>query len=133
MSLKSCAAVPTISRFGIDEFFFHDMIEECGGFDDYEAIDYFEREDEDAAQIFTDIKDIIDNESTPFYSIEDFAKSLITYGLNDDRIYYCYDHAYVDLYDNIDVAGESRGSCESFSDEEWIEILESIDDHVLEV
>ena len=35
------------------------------------------------------------------------------------------------LYNKIDEIGEERGSCEDLSDDEWIEIFQNIDEHIV--
>ena len=38
---------------------------------------------------------------------------------------------FIDLHDNIADTGEERGRYDNMSDEEWIELLENIDEHIV--
>jgi len=51
--------------------------------------------------------------------------------LDSDCLYYEWEGEYIELHDNIADTGEERGYFDSMSDEEWIELLENIDKHIV--
>ena len=46
-------------------------------------------------------------------------------------MYYEWEGEYIDLHVNICETGKSRGSYDSMDDNEWIELLENIDEHIV--
>lgn len=61
--------------------------------------------------------------------MEDFVLAVRCYGLDKDRLYYEWEGEWIDFYDNILDTGESRGNYENLSDEEWLAVLENIDNY----
>jgi hypothetical protein len=115
-----------------DEDFFRELIDDCGEFDEDYVEEYFEEnDDEDSLKIYRKIKKKISGGKTPFKSVNDFASALGRYGLDSDCLYYEWEGEYIDLHDNIADTGEERGYFDSMSDEEWIELLENIDKHIV--
>ena len=123
-----------MKTMGFDETFFSGLIEDYCDFDEEYVEEYFEEnDDEDSLKIYSKIKKKISSGKTPFETVNDFANALFRYGLDSDCLYYEWEGEFIDLHDNIAETGESRGRYDSMSDEEWIEILESIDSHIVKV
>lgn len=121
-----------MDELGFDEYFFKEIIDDYGEFDDEYVLEYFEdNEDEESAKIYRKMKKKIESGKTPFATIEDFASAVGRYGLESDCLYYQWEGEYIDLHDNICETGESRGSYDSMDDNEWIELLENIDEHIV--
>ena len=121
-----------MDELGFDEYFFKEIIDDYGEFDDEYVLEYFEdNEDEESAKIYRKMKKRIESGKTPFATIEDFASAVGRYGLESDCLYYQWEGEYIDLHDNICETGESRGSYDSMDDNEWIELLENIDEHIV--
>ena len=121
-----------MDELGFDEYFFKEIIDDYGEFDDEYVLEYFEdNEDEESAKIYRKMKKRIESGKTPFATIEDFASAVGRYGLESDCLYYEWEGEYIDLHDNICETGESRGSYDSMDDNEWIELLENIDEHIV--
>ena len=121
-----------MNELGFDEYFFKEIIDDYGEFDDEYVLEYFEdNEDEESAKIYRKMKKRIESGKTPFATIEDFASAVGRYGLENDCLYYEWEGEYIDLHDNICETGESRGSYDSMDDNEWIELLENIDEHIV--
>ena len=121
-----------MNELGFDEYFFKEIIDDYGEFDDEYVLEYFEdNEDEESAKIYRKMKKKIESGKTPFATIEDFASAVGRYGLESDCLYYEWEGEYIDLHDNICETGESRGSYDSMDDNEWIELLENIDEHIV--
>ena len=121
-----------MDELGFDEYFFKEIIDDYGEFDDEYVLEYFEdNEDEESAKIYRKMKKKIDGGKTPFASIDDFASAVGRYGLDSNCLYYEWEGEYIDLHDNICETGESRGSYDSMDDGEWIELLENIDEHIV--
>lgn len=121
-----------MNELGFDEYFFKEIIDDYGEFDDEYVLEYFEdNEDEESAKIYRKMKKRIESGKTPFATIEDFASAVGRYGLESDSLYYEWEGEYIDLHDNICETGESRGSYDSMDDNEWIELLENIDEHIV--
>ena len=115
-----------------DEDFFRELIDDCGEFDEEYVEEYFEdNEDEDSLKIYRKIKRKINSGKTPFESVNDFASALMRYGLDENCLYYEWEGEFIDLHDNIAETGEERGSYDSMSDEEWVNLLVNIDDHIV--
>ncbi len=121
-----------MDELGFDEYFFKEIIDDYGEFDDEYVLEYFEdNEDEESAKIYRKMKKRIESGKTPFATIEDFASAVGRYGLESDCLYYQWEGEYIDLHDNICETGESRGSYDSMDDNEWIELLQNIDEHIV--
>ena len=121
-----------MDELGFDEYFFKEIIDDYGEFDDEYVLEYFEdNEDEESAKIYRKMKKRIESGKTPFATIEDFASVVGRYGLESDCLYYQWEGEYIDLHDNICETGESRGSYDSMDDNEWIELLQNIDEHIV--
>ena len=121
-----------MNELGFDEYFFKEIIDDYGEFDDEYVLEYFEdNEDEESAKIYRKMKKRIESGKTPFATIEDFASAVGRYGLESDCLYYEWEGEYIDLHDNICETGESRGSYDSMDDNEWIELLQNIDEHIV--
>ncbi len=121
-----------MDELGFDEYFFKEIIDDYGEFDDEYVLEYFEdNEDEESAKIYRRMKKKIESGKTPFATIDDFASAVGRYGLESDCLYYEWEGEYIDLYDNICETGESRGSYDSMDDGEWIALLENIDEHIV--
>jgi hypothetical protein len=121
-----------MKKYDIDEYFFSELIDDCGEFDDEYVLEYYEdNEDEESARIYRKIKKEIESGKTPFGTIDDFVSALGRYGLESNCLYYEWEGEYIDLHDNICDTGEERGTYDSMSDEEWIELLENIDKHIV--
>ena len=121
-----------MKKYDIDEYFFSELIDDCGEFDDEYVLEYFEdNEDEESAKIYRKMKKQIESGKTPFETIDDFVSALGRYGLESNCLYYEWVGEYIDLHDNICDTGEARGSYDSMSNEEWVTLLENIDDHIV--
>ena len=121
-----------MEELGFDEEFFKGLIEDYLEFDDEFALEYFEEnDDEQSAEIYSKIKERIESGETPFETIDDFVKALGMYGLDDGGLYYQWEDAYIDLYDNVVDTGDVRGSYDYINDDEWIKILENIDAYIV--
>lgn len=121
-----------MESMGFDENFFRELIDDCGEFDEEYVEDYFEEnDDEDSLQIYRKIKKKIKSGKTPFASVNDFASALCRYGLDGNCLYYEWEGEYIDLHDNIAETGEERGRFDNMSSEEWVELLENIDQHIV--
>lgn len=121
-----------MDELGFDEYFFKDIIDDYGEFDDEYVLEYFEdNEDEDSAKIYRKMKKKIDGGKTPFASMDDFANAVGRYGLDSNCLYYEWEGEYIDLHDNICETGECRGSYDSLDDDGWIKLLENIDEHIV--
>ena len=121
-----------MKKYDIDEYFFSELIDDCGEFDDEYVLKYFEdNEDEESAKIYRKMKKQIESGKTPFETIDDFVSALGRYGLESNCLYYEWEGEYIDLHDNICDTGEARGSYDSMSNEEWVTLLENIDDHIV--
>ena len=121
-----------MKKYDIDEYFFSELIDDCGEFDDEYVLEYFEdNEDEESAKIYRKMKKQIESGKTPFETIDDYVSALGRYGLESNCLYYEWEGEYIDLHDNICDTGEARGSYDSMSNEEWVTLLENIDDHIV--
>ena len=121
-----------MKKYDIDEYFFSELIDDCGEFDDEYVLEYFEdNEDEESAKIYRKMKKQIESGKTPFETIDDFVSALGRYGLESNCLYYEWEGEYIDLHDNICDTGEARGSYDSMSNEEWVTLLENIYDHIV--
>ena len=121
-----------MKKLDVDEYFFSELIDDCGEFDDEYVLEFFEdNEDEDSAQTYLKIKKEIECGKTPFAEIDDFVSALGRYGLEPDCLYYEWEGEYIDLYENICDTGEERGSYDRISGEKWIDILENIDEYIV--
>lgn len=121
-----------MEKYDIDEYFFSELIDDCGEFDDEYVLEYYEdNEDEESSKIYRKMKKEIESGKTPFETIDDFVSALGRYGLESDCLYYEWEGEYIDLYDNICDTGEERGTYDSMSDEDWIDLLENIDKHIV--
>ena len=121
-----------MKKYDIDEYFFSELIDDCGEFDDEYVLEYFEdNEDVESAKIYRKMKKQIESGKTPFETIDDFVSALGRYGLESNCLYYEWEGEYIDLHDNICHTGEARGSYDSMSNEEWVTLLENIDDHIV--
>ena len=121
-----------MKKYDIDEYFFSELIDDCGEFDDEYVLEYFEdNEDDESAKIYLKMKKQIESGKTPFETIDDFVSALGRYGLESNCLYYEWEGEYIDLHDNICDTGEARGSYDSMSNEEWVTLLENIDDHIV--
>lgn len=63
--------------------------------------------------------------------LDDFVNALTRYGLNNGVLYYEWEGEHIDLHDNICDTGEERGYYDSLSDDDWIDLLENIDEHIV--
>ena len=121
-----------MESYGFDMYFFSDIMWEVGYYDHEDFVEHYkENEDRESLTIYRKIKRRIDGGKTPFGDVEDFIETLKRYDFEEGHLYYEWEGEYIDLHDNICDAGESRGTYESMSDEEWIELLEHIDDHIV--
>lgn len=121
-----------MEKLGFDEYFFSDFLSDYDYFDEENILEYYEdNEDKESKKIYKKLKKEIESGKTPFDSMDDFVYALRKYGLESDGVYYEWEGEYIDLYDNIRDVGGPRGTYESMSDEEWIELLEHIDDHIV--
>ena len=121
-----------MEKLGFDESFFLDMIDCYGEFDEDCVEEYFEdNEDEESLEIYRKIRKKIDSGNTPFESVDAFASALGRYGLDSDSLYYEWEGEYLDLYESIAQSGEPRGCYDIMSDDEWVKLLEHIDDHIV--
>ena len=124
--------ISMMESLGFEETFFYDLTEDYGDFDEEYVEEYFEEtEDEDSLKIYRKIKKMIDKGTTPFECVNDFADALSRYGLDRNCLYYEWEGEFIDLHDNICETGESRGSYDRISDEEWVGILENIDKYII--
>ena len=121
-----------MEELDFDEYFFDDMIDACGEFDEESALEYFEEENEEAFEIYKQIQEMVNAGKTIFENMEAFADVLRRYGLNCNELYYEWEGEWIPFYDNICETGESRGYYDNLSDEDWIEILENIREHKVE-
>ena len=121
-----------MESLGFDEQFFFDVFATYDEFDEEYAVEYFEEnEDEDLLEIYRKIKKKIDSGKTPFASVNDFASALTRYGLDNNCLYYEWEGEFIDLHENIADTGEARGYFDRMSDEEWVKLLEDIDNHIV--
>ena len=121
-----------MQTMGFDETFFSSLIEDYCEFDEEYVEEYFEEnDDEDSLKIYSKIKKKLNSGKTPFKTVNDFANALVRYGLDSNCLYYEWEGEFIDLHDNIAETGDSRGSCDNMSNEEWIELLENIDKHIV--
>lgn len=121
-----------MDEWHFDETFFDDILECYGEFHPDYALEYFEEnEDEEAIAILKELEYKINSKKAPFESIEAFVSALRRIDLEPDELYYEWEDIFVHFYNNIWECGEDRGTYEDLTVEEWIEILENIDDHVV--
>lgn len=121
-----------MEKLGFDETFFSGLIEEYCEFDEDYVEEYFDdNEDEDSLKIYNKIKKQVESGKTPFETVNDFANALVRYGLENTCLYYEWEGEYIDLHDNISETGESRGYYDNMNIDEWINLLENIDDHIV--
>ena len=119
-----------MQKLDFDEGFFYDMIEEIWEFSDEGALEYFEdMEDEESAAIYRKMKKQVEGGKTPFETMDDFVSALGRYGLERGHLYYLWESEYIELYENICDTGLPRGNFEDFSTEDWIKILENLDNY----
>ena len=119
-----------MKKYGFDECFFDGYWDEF--FNDYyedDAKDYFENASEKEAEIFKRLCEAVDSNQTPYSSMEDLAKALKRFGLEEDVLYYEWEGCWIDFYENIVDTGEARGYYSDYTDEEWIEILQHIEEY----
>ena len=128
---ESACLKQMMEELGFEEDFFAEMIDDCGDFYDDDAEEYFEENDEDALKIYRKIKKKVESGKTPFADIEDFVKALTRIDFEPDCLYYEWEGEFIDLHDNISDVGEERGTYDSLSDDEWIEIFQNIDEHIV--
>ena len=124
---------------GFDDDFFEGVIEYCmGEFDADEADEYFaelaeEGEDvADKADIYYTVKELVEDEDSPFDSMEAFVSALSRRDLCYGALYYEFEGEYYDLYENILFYGEERGEYDFLTPTEWLALLERIDEHIVE-
>jgi hypothetical protein len=120
-----------MEKIGFDEFFFDEMIEDCFGFDEEEALGYFEENDEDALDVYEEMRAWVNGGKTVFDSMDDFVNALRRIDLDEDVVYCEWEGDFIDLYENINETGEVRGTYEDASISEWIEVLENLDKHMV--
>lgn len=120
-----------MNKLDFDEYFFDEVLEEIGEFDEEAIVEYFEENDEDSLEIYEKMARKIEAGKTPFESMDDFVNALKRYGLCCGVLYYEWEGDYVDLHENIEEIGEEPGYYDSLSKEEWISILEDIDNHIV--
>ena len=116
--------------FEFDEDFFSEIMYDLYDFDEDEILELFE-DDEDSLDIFKKIVKRFNKGNSPYNNLEELVYGIMRHGLNHDILYYEWEGDFIELYDNIFDTGEGRGHYESMSDEEWINILENIDDHIV--
>lgn len=129
-----------MQNIGFDEGFFLDMIDTCGEFDDECAEEYFEELDEEAdedepsqLEIYRKIKECVEDEGSPFESIDDFVSALDMFGITEGDLWYFFEGEYFHLGENINLYGECRGYYDAMSPDEWISVLENIDEHIIDL
>lgn len=127
-SVEEDAYLTTImEKYGFDEYFFNDYLDDCFEYDEDSALEYFEENDEDSLKIFKKMLKEVESGKTPFDSMEDFVSAVRRYGLDSGWLYYEWEGEWIDFYDNIAETGEARGYYDNLSDERWLEILENLD------
>lgn len=121
-----------MEEIGFELDFFGDLINDCGEFDDEYALEYFEdNEDDESAKIYRKMKRYVKNGKTPFATVNDFVSALGRYELDENTLYYEWEGEFIEFHDNISWTGEPRGSYDSLSNSQWIEILTNIDKHIV--
>ena len=114
------------------ESFFDDVINYYGELQLDYAFEYFEEnDDEDALEILKKIEHALLSKKTPFESIEELASALRRIDLETNELYYEWEDVFIHFYNNIWECGEKSGTYEDLTQEEWIEILENIDKHIV--
>ena len=123
-----------MNELEFDTDFFEEFFSYGEEFSDEGVLEFFEdNEDKDSLKIYRKIKKAINSGKTPFDSIDSFVDALMKYELHSDRLYYEWEGVYIDFFENILDTGEPIGTYDDLEDDEWIEILESIDDHIVRV
>ena len=121
-----------MDELGFDDYFFDDLFMYLDEFNDNEIVEFFkEGEDEEAYELCQQIAEEIKSDESPFASFEDFVKKQRLRHLEHGKLYYEWEGDYIEFFDNICDTGEARGYYEKLSDDEWIEILENIEDHIV--
>lgn len=115
-----------MAKYDIDECFFKEMLWDCDGFDEESALEYYE-EGEEKLEIYKKLLSEVGN--SPFDNMSDFVDAYRRWGLEENTLYYEWEGEWIDFYENISDFGECRGTHEEYSDEEWIEILENIEEY----
>lgn len=128
---KDCLS-SLMETLDFDQYFFSDIIDQYGEFDEDYVEEYFEEnEDEDGIKTYKKIKRKVNSGSTPFASIDDLVSALIRYDLESDTLYYEWEGDFIEFHNNICETGEERGYFDNISNEQWINILENIDKHIV--
>ena len=134
-----------MEKLNIDEYFFSEMIDACCEFDEEDAFNFFNEaaeefdyeEDADETKNFEIYKKIIaavKEKDSPFKSVNDFYDAFERDPWCDPGcLYYKWEGEYIDLYDNICECGENWEDEGSYYIEEWVDILENIDDYLVKV
>lgn len=124
-----------MDELDFDECFFSEIIDDFCGVEDIEdedILDYFEEnEDEDSLAIYKKMRRKIKSAKSPFEDLTSFIIAVTRYGLDSDTLYYEYEGDYIDLHNNICETGEPMGEFDNLSDDEWINVLENIDRHIV--
>jgi hypothetical protein len=132
-----------MTELNIDEDFFSEMIDAYWEFNEEDALEFFEEqaeeveydEEEDATKNLETYKKIVKAvslENSPFESMEAFYEAFERDPWCEPGVlYYKWEGEYFELYDNICEVGESWEDEGSYDIEEWIEILEDIDNYIV--
>lgn len=121
-----------MEELDFDEYFFREYLYDYDEYDDESILEYFEEnEDEEALKIYRKMKKKVKSGKTPFANMDDFISAVGRYELDADCLYYEWEGEYIDFHDNVADTGEARGCYDSLSDEDWIELLQNIDEHIV--
>ena len=121
-----------MEELDFDEYFFREYLYDYDEYDDESILEYFEEnEDEDALKIYRKMKKKVKSGKTPFDTMDDFVSAVGRYGLDVDCLYYEWEGEYIDFHDNVADTGEARGCYDNLSDEDWIKLLQNIDEHIV--
>ena len=121
-----------MKKLGFGQYFFSDFLSDYDYFSDKHILEYYEdNEDKESKKIYKKLKKEIESGKTPFDSMDAFVDALGRYDMDSDGLYYEWEGEYLEVYDTFTGAGMPRGTYESMSDEEWIDLLEHIDDHIV--
>ncbi len=117
-----------LEQYGVEEEWFDAELTE-----EYEDLDEEDEErleelfeDEDAREAVTRLIADINGGKLPYADLGELVERLRRTELEEGRLYYEWYDDYIDLWENIADVGESRGTYEDLSDEEWLEILEDL-------
>jgi hypothetical protein len=115
-------------RFSIESKSFDHDFDWAMWYDAFDGLDNAVDDDtSETADILRQIKQEIDDGKTPFETLDQCITALHRSDLEPGFLYFYWEDDYIELYDNVAEFGEPAGTWDSFSEEDWKEILSDLE------